>query len=132
MMIYHECVHGFPCSFLKVVSSCFIMLHHVSSCFIMFHHVSSSSSSSSSSPSSSSSSSLPPLRCSQSFGSSEIHHPPKLSGSEWWFWEICALLVGFLGTVPLAAHVAANQFIALTFMCPGRSRAIQDIPRLPF
>jgi len=37
-------------------------------------------------------------------------------GSEWWFWEICALLVGFLGTVPLAAHVAANQFIALTFM----------------
>ncbi|CAK9031841.1 unnamed protein product [Durusdinium trenchii] len=37
-------------------------------------------------------------------------------GSEWWFWEICALLVGFLGTIPLAAHVAANQFIGLTFM----------------
>ena len=31
--------------------------------------------------------------------------------SEWWFWEINALLVGFLGTVPLAAHVAANQFL---------------------
>ncbi|CAE7263011.1 slc47a1 [Symbiodinium natans] len=36
--------------------------------------------------------------------------------SEWWFWEINALLVGFLGTVPLAAHVAANQFIGLSFM----------------
>ncbi|CAJ1444784.1 unnamed protein product [Effrenium voratum] len=36
--------------------------------------------------------------------------------SEWWFWEICALIVGFLGTIPLAAHVAANQIIALCFM----------------
>ena len=52
----------------------------------------------------------------------------SLSGSEWWFWEICALLVGFLGTVPLAAHVAANQFIALTFMRPGRSGRSKGIP----
>ena len=52
----------------------------------------------------------------------------SLSGSEWWFWEICALLVGFLGTVPLAAHVAANQFIALTFMRPGRSGLSKGIP----
>jgi len=38
------------------------------------------------------------------------------TSSEWWFWELCALVVGYLGTVSLAAHVAAIQFISLAFM----------------
>lgn len=38
------------------------------------------------------------------------------TSSEWWFWELCALVVGYLGTVSLAAHVAAMQFVALAFM----------------
>lgn len=33
--------------------------------------------------------------------------------SEWWFWELCALVVGYLGTVQLAAHVAALQVVYL-------------------
>jgi len=46
------------------------------------------------------------------------------TSSEWWFWEICALVVGFLGTVALAAHVVALQFVSLQFMlCLGVSSA---------
>jgi len=37
-------------------------------------------------------------------------------GGEWWFWEICALVVGYLGSVALAAHVAALQLITVIFM----------------
>lgn len=35
---------------------------------------------------------------------------------EWWFWEICALVIGFLGPTPLAAHVATINLVALLFM----------------
>jgi len=35
---------------------------------------------------------------------------------EWWFWEICALLVGYLGSVSLAAHVATLNYIIIAFM----------------
>ena len=33
-----------------------------------------------------------------------------------WFWEICALVIGFLGPTPLAAHVATINLVALLFM----------------
>lgn len=36
--------------------------------------------------------------------------------SEWWFWEICAVVVGYLGKVPLAAHVATLNWVAISFM----------------
>lgn len=36
--------------------------------------------------------------------------------SEWWFFEICAMLVGYLGSVALAAHVATMQLITVSFM----------------
>ncbi|CAE8629329.1 unnamed protein product [Polarella glacialis] len=36
--------------------------------------------------------------------------------SEWWFWEICALIVGYLGPTPLAAHVATMNVVAICFM----------------
>lgn len=46
------------------------------------------------------------------------------TSSEWWFWEICALAVGYLGTLQLAAHVASIQFVTLVFMpCVGISSA---------
>ena len=32
--------------------------------------------------------------------------PGVLSMSEWWFWEFCSLVAGYLGNVALAAHVA--------------------------
>jgi len=35
---------------------------------------------------------------------------------EWWFWEICAIVVGYLGAEALAAHVATLNLIALLFM----------------
>lgn len=35
---------------------------------------------------------------------------------EWWFWELCALVVGYLGKVPLAAHVSAMSYVAVVFM----------------
>jgi MATE family multidrug resistance protein len=38
------------------------------------------------------------------------------SCGEWWFWELCALVVGYLGSVPLAAHVATLNYVAATFM----------------
>jgi len=40
------------------------------------------------------------------------------TSSEWWFFEICALVVGYLGETPLAAHVATAQFVSLPFMVP--------------
>lgn len=36
--------------------------------------------------------------------------------SEWWFWEICAIIVGYLGKESLAAHVTTLNFVALVFM----------------
>lgn len=36
--------------------------------------------------------------------------------SEWWVWEICALLVGYLGPVELAAHVSTINFNAMLSM----------------
>ncbi|CAE7872195.1 Slc47a2, partial [Symbiodinium microadriaticum] len=36
--------------------------------------------------------------------------------SEWWFWELCALIVGYLGPVQLAGHVATLNLVALLFM----------------
>lgn len=36
--------------------------------------------------------------------------------SEWWFWEICNLIIGYLGATSLAAHVATINFVAVTFM----------------
>ncbi|CAJ1345895.1 unnamed protein product [Effrenium voratum] len=36
--------------------------------------------------------------------------------AEWWFWEICALVIGYLGPTPLAAHVAASNLVVLLFM----------------
>ena len=33
--------------------------------------------------------------------------------SELWFWEICALLMGYLGPTPLAAHVAAMNLVTV-------------------
>lgn len=36
--------------------------------------------------------------------------------SEWWFWELCALIVGYLGNVEMAAHVSTLNFVAMTFM----------------
>lgn len=38
--------------------------------------------------------------------------------TEWWFFEICALVVGYLGKVALAAHVGTMTFITIAFM-PG-------------
>lgn len=35
---------------------------------------------------------------------------------EWWFWEICALVVGYLGEVPLAAHVGTLTYVTVVFM----------------
>eukprot|EP00928_Gymnodinium_smaydae_P041694 TRINITY_DN28180_c0_g1_i1.p1 TRINITY_DN28180_c0_g1~~TRINITY_DN28180_c0_g1_i1.p1 ORF type:complete len:487 (-),score=49.12 TRINITY_DN28180_c0_g1_i1:233-1657(-) len=40
------------------------------------------------------------------------------TSGEWWFWEICSLVVGYLGPIALAAHVATIQFITLPFMIP--------------
>mmetsp|Transcript_110011 Transcript_110011/g.200226 ORF Transcript_110011/g.200226 Transcript_110011/m.200226 type:complete len:484 (+) Transcript_110011:63-1514(+) len=40
------------------------------------------------------------------------------TGSEWWFWEICSLVVGYLGSTALAAHVASLQFITVPYMIP--------------
>ena len=36
--------------------------------------------------------------------------------SEWWFWEICALLVGYLGPAALAAHVATMNMVTILVM----------------
>lgn len=36
--------------------------------------------------------------------------------AEWWFWEICALIVGYLGKVALAAHTATLNWVAVCFM----------------
>lgn len=36
--------------------------------------------------------------------------------SEWWFWEVNAIIVGYLGETALAAHVATMNFVALSFM----------------
>lgn len=36
--------------------------------------------------------------------------------SEWWFWEICAIIVGYLGPTALAAHVTTMNLLVLTFM----------------
>lgn len=36
--------------------------------------------------------------------------------SEWWFWEICAGVVGYMGSLALAAHVAVVQLINVFFM----------------
>lgn len=33
--------------------------------------------------------------------------------SEWWFWELTALLVGYLGKVPLAAHVSTMNVLGV-------------------
>ena len=33
--------------------------------------------------------------------------------SELWFWEICALVMGYLGPTPLAAHVAAMNLVTV-------------------
>lgn len=38
-----------------------------------------------------------------------------LTCSEWWFWELCALMVGYMGKVALGAHVVAGNFVAITF-----------------
>ncbi|CAE8698454.1 unnamed protein product [Polarella glacialis] len=38
--------------------------------------------------------------------------------SEWWFFEICALFVGYLGNEALAAHVTTQNFMSLLFMVP--------------
>lgn len=35
---------------------------------------------------------------------------------EWWFWEITAILAGYLGPASLAAHVSALNFVAICFM----------------
>eukprot|EP00931_Biecheleriopsis_adriatica_P029006 TRINITY_DN17278_c0_g1_i2.p1 TRINITY_DN17278_c0_g1~~TRINITY_DN17278_c0_g1_i2.p1 ORF type:complete len:499 (-),score=82.12 TRINITY_DN17278_c0_g1_i2:292-1617(-) len=44
--------------------------------------------------------------------------------SEWWFWEICALYIGYLGSDALAAHVTTQNFFTLLFMVPcGVSQA---------
>ena len=37
-----------------------------------------------------------------------------------WFWEICALVIGYLGPTPLAAHVAAINLVSL-IACNTRS-----------
>ena len=44
---------------------------------------------------------------SRKFDTSQDHLEVQVC-SEWWFWEICALVVGYLGPTPLAAHVAAR------------------------
>jgi MATE family multidrug resistance protein len=36
--------------------------------------------------------------------------------SEWWFWEICALVVGYLGKEALAAHVSTMSVVTMCFM----------------
>jgi len=36
--------------------------------------------------------------------------------SEWWFWEVCAVIVGYFGATVLAAHVSTVNLIVLTFM----------------
>eukprot|EP00439_Symbiodinium_sp_Y106_P063643 s735_g9.t2 len=36
--------------------------------------------------------------------------------SELWFWEICALVMGYLGPTPLAAHVAAMNLVTVLAM----------------
>lgn len=36
--------------------------------------------------------------------------------AEWWFWEICALVAGYLGDVALAAHTATLNFVGVSFM----------------
>lgn len=36
--------------------------------------------------------------------------------AEWWFWELCALVVGYLGPTVLAAHVSALNWVAMVFM----------------
>jgi len=36
--------------------------------------------------------------------------------SEWWFWEVIALVVGYLGEIPLAAHVATLNWVTISFM----------------
>jgi len=33
-----------------------------------------------------------------------------------WFWEICAIIIGFLGKTELAAHVTAINFVNVSFM----------------
>lgn len=38
--------------------------------------------------------------------------------SEWWLWEICALVVGYLGSEALAAHVTTSNFMSLCVMMP--------------
>lgn len=38
--------------------------------------------------------------------------------AEWWFWEILCLVVGYLGTIALAAHVSASNVIVILFMIP--------------
>lgn len=37
---------------------------------------------------------------------------------EWWFFEICALLVGYFGPVALAAHTSTMNAVTLCFMVP--------------
>lgn len=36
--------------------------------------------------------------------------------SEWWFWELCAVVVGWLGSTPLAAHISCMTFVGVAFM----------------
>eukprot|EP00933_Yihiella_yeosuensis_P003147 TRINITY_DN10560_c2_g1_i3.p1 TRINITY_DN10560_c2_g1~~TRINITY_DN10560_c2_g1_i3.p1 ORF type:complete len:515 (+),score=82.29 TRINITY_DN10560_c2_g1_i3:74-1546(+) len=44
--------------------------------------------------------------------------------SEWWFWEIIALFIGYLGSNSLAAHVTTQNIFVLLFMIPvGVSQA---------
>ena len=49
---------------------------------------------------------------------------------EWWYWEVCALVVGYLGPEPLAAHVAAINVISVAFMPVGGEEMGFSFPAL--
>lgn len=44
--------------------------------------------------------------------------PGVLSNSEWWFWEIIAMVAGKLGVVEFAAHSVAYNVVPIAFMLP--------------
>eukprot|EP00038_Savillea_parva_P016131 m.16053 g.16053 ORF g.16053 m.16053 type:complete len:518 (+) comp3348_c0_seq1:330-1883(+) len=41
-----------------------------------------------------------------------------LSMTEWWYWEAATFFAGRLGSIPLAAHSVAYNFIPLAYMVP--------------
>mmetsp|Transcript_114058 Transcript_114058/g.362628 ORF Transcript_114058/g.362628 Transcript_114058/m.362628 type:complete len:511 (+) Transcript_114058:95-1627(+) len=49
------------------------------------------------------------------FGKQAIPSTVQLC-SEWWFWEVCTLAVGYLGPTALAAHVSTMNWTVVSFM----------------